>query len=77
MLTNKAQMTHRVATDKGAQYADTKRQEVQFGVGDWVVLSSTNMRFKVGTPKLHPRWVGLFQVVKREPKLLSLISQHA
>lgn len=64
-LINEARMTHRVATARQAQYANTKRRDVQFGVGDWVLLSSKNLRFKVGTPKLLPRWVGPFQVVKR------------
>jgi Chromo (CHRromatin Organisation MOdifier) domain len=47
------------------QYANTKRRDVQYEVGDWVLLSSKNLRFKVGTPKLLPRWVGPFQVLKR------------
>jgi Chromo (CHRromatin Organisation MOdifier) domain len=34
-------------------------------VGDWVLLSSKNLRFKQGTPKLLPRWVGPFQVANR------------
>jgi hypothetical protein len=40
-------------------------QDVQFEEGDWVLLSSKNLRFKQGSPKLLPRWVGPFQVAKR------------
>ena len=63
-LVNEARVAHRVATARQAQYANTRRRDVRFGVGDWVLLSSKNLRFKAGTPKLLPRWVGPFQVVK-------------
>jgi hypothetical protein len=63
-LVSEARVAHRVATARQAQYANTRRRDVRFGVGDWVLLSSKNLRFKAGTPKLLPRWVGPFQVVK-------------
>ena len=59
-----ARACHRVATQRQEQYANTGRRDVQFQPGQWVLLSSKNLRFKVGTPKLLPRWVGPFQVVK-------------
>jgi Chromo (CHRromatin Organisation MOdifier) domain len=64
-LVNEARVAHRVATKLQARYANTKRRDVQYEVGDWLLLSSKNLHFKVGTPKLLPRWVGPFQVVKR------------
>jgi len=64
-LINEARLVHRVAVNKHAQYANTKRRDVQFAVGDWVLLSSKDLRFKHGSPKLLPRWVGPFQIAKR------------
>ncbi len=59
-----ARTCHRVATQRQKLYADRNRVDVQFKPDDWVLLSSKNLRFKAGTPKLLPRWVGPFQVVK-------------
>lgn len=64
-LVNEARIAHRVATNKQAQYANSKRRDLQFSVGDWVLLASKDLRFKQGSPKLLPRWVGPFQVHKR------------
>lgn len=64
-LVNEARVAHRAATLKQAQYANSKRRDLQFSVGDWVLLSSKDLRFKQGSPKLLPRWVGPFQVHKR------------
>jgi hypothetical protein len=64
-LISEARRTHRIATERQAQYANQKRRDVQFSERDWVLLSSKNLRFKHGTPKLLPRWVGPFQIAKR------------
>jgi transposase InsO family protein len=56
---------HRVATERQAHYANQRRRDVQFAVDDWVLLSSKNLNFREGTPKLLPRWVGPFQIAKR------------
>ena len=45
--------------------ANARRRDVQYNPGDWVLLSSKNLRFKRGTPKFLPRWVGPFQVARR------------
>jgi transposase InsO family protein len=63
-LVAEARRTHRIATERQARYANTKRKDVTFAPGDWVLLSAKNLRFKEGTPKLLPRWVGPFQVAK-------------
>ena len=44
-----------------AEYADKLHVNASFAVGDWVLLSSKNLHFKVGSPKLLPRWIGPFQ----------------
>jgi hypothetical protein len=64
-LIAEARREHRIATERQAKYANAKRRDVQYAVGDWVLLSAKNLRFNEGTPKLLPRWVGPFQVTKR------------
>jgi hypothetical protein len=66
-----------VAVNKQAQYANTKRRDVQFAVGDWVLLSLKDLRFKQGSPKLLPRWVGPFQIAKRIGNLVYELMQPA
>jgi hypothetical protein len=48
------------------KHADTHRRELEFEVGDQVLLNSKNIRIKtVGTKKLLPRFLGPFTVLKR------------
>jgi hypothetical protein len=65
---SEARTAHKVATQRQQQYANKKRQDVSHARGDWVLLSSKNLRFKKGTPKLLPRWVGPFQIVRQVGK---------
>ncbi|GJP33550.1 hypothetical protein CLOM_g18077 [Closterium sp. NIES-68] len=47
-------------------YADMKRREVSFEVGDKVLLSTKNIRLKIpGARKLFPQWIGPFEVIQR------------
>ena len=57
-----ARTLHRIATQRQKHYADKGRKDVQFQKNQWVLLSSKNLRFKMGTFKLLPRYVGPFQV---------------
>jgi len=42
---------------------DTRRREVTFSVGEQVLLSTRNMKFKAtGKPKFVPRWVGPYTI---------------
>jgi transposase InsO family protein len=50
-------------------YADKHRVDVEFAVGDRVLLSSKNLKFKYGTSKLLPRWMGPFEILRRVGKL--------
>ncbi len=44
-------------------YADTKRTEITFKVGDRVLLNTKNLKIaKDGTRKLLPRWIGPFEI---------------
>ena len=51
------------AQSRQKAYADTKRQDVTFIVGDQVLLSTENLRLQ-GSRKLLPRFVGPFTVTK-------------
>ena len=54
------------ARDRQKRYADEKRRDVEFSVGDQVLLSTKNIRLKyVGATKLMPRWIGPFTVSSR------------
>ncbi|CAL8467808.1 g7346 [Coccomyxa elongata] len=54
-----AQQRQRATVDKG-------RRPLEFNVGDDVLLSTANISFKgVGAPKLMPRYMGPYKVVKR------------
>jgi hypothetical protein len=52
------------ARDRAKAYADTHRRDVTLQVGQQVLLSTANLRFKVkGAQKLLPRYLGPFTVV--------------
>lgn len=53
------------AQSRYKSFADLKRREVTFKVGDKVMLSTKNVTLKTtGVRKLLPRWIGPFKVVK-------------
>lgn len=55
----------RVAQSRQKSYADNRRRDLQFEVGDWVYIKASPMkgikRFRQGK-KLSPRYVGPFQI---------------
>jgi hypothetical protein len=59
---DEVKLLYRVAQDRNSKYANTKRQESPFKAGDLVLLSTRNMKFKKGTRKLHPKFVGPFPI---------------
>ncbi len=45
--------------------ADRRRRDVHYAVGDWVMLSTQNLRLAEGASrKLAPRWTGPFHVLQ-------------
>lgn len=56
----------KAARDRQKAYADTKRSDLCFSVGDQVLLSTVNLKLKTrGVRKLWPKYVGPFQVQRR------------
>ena len=54
------------AQQRQSAYADKGIRSLEFKVDDDVLLSTANITFKrVGTPKLMPRYISPFQIVKR------------
>eukprot|EP00983_Pelagomonas_calceolata_P057832 1145232-Pelagomonas_calceolata.AAC.3 len=59
-----AKVALEAARQRQKRYADEKRREVSFNVGDKVLLSSRNIRLlNPGTPKLLPKWLGPFTII--------------
>jgi transposase InsO family protein len=54
----------RSAQDRQKAYADRSRRDHSFKAGDMVLLSTRNLKFKVGKKKLHPKFVGPFKIDK-------------
>jgi hypothetical protein len=54
----------RSAQDRQKAYADKSRAPHEFAVGDLVLLSSRNLKFKSGVRKLHPKFLGPFPIIK-------------
>jgi len=56
------------AQQRQAKYADTKRREVTFQVGDKVLLSAKNIsvdtQARRPSKKLQPRFIGLYEVIQ-------------
>jgi hypothetical protein len=59
----RARVMMRAAQDRYKAYADKKRVDCRFAVGDKVMLSVANLRLQ-GTKKLLPRWLGPFAVTE-------------
>jgi hypothetical protein len=54
-------LTH--AQDRQKHYSDLRRRDVKYSQGQWVYLSTKNVKFRsTGTPKFLPRFIGPFQV---------------
>lgn len=59
----RAKMALQQAKDRQKAYADNKRKDITFNIGDRVLLSTRNLNMKSGgVRKLWPKYVGPFQV---------------
>jgi hypothetical protein len=60
-----AKLAMEAAQQRQKAYADAKRRDVDFVVGQEVLLSTVNIRPKFkGSPKLLPKWIGPYKIVK-------------
>ena len=58
------------AQQRQKAYADKGRRDVTYNVGEKLLLSTRNVRWKsLGAPKLMPRWIGPFKVLERVGKV--------
>ena len=69
------------AQDRQKAYADRNRQEVRYEVGQQVLLSTKNIKFKgEGVPKLMPKWMGPLTVKalvgRKDPVTGVVIPEH-
>ena len=56
------------AQDRQKAYADERfRRPHDFKAGDLVLLSTRNLKFKVGKKKLHPKFIGPFKILSMVP----------
>lgn len=63
---NRAKVCLEAARQRQKAYADGKRRDITFGVGDMVLLSTKNIRIKKqGSRKLLPRFLGPFKISER------------
>lgn len=59
------------AQERQARYANAKRMDASFSVGDRVLLSTANLKLRTDGPasKFNPRWCGPFAVTERIGKV--------
>ena len=63
---SKAKASLSMALHRQKAYADKGRRAIEFKIGQYVKLSTRNLASKAnGTPKLHPKFIGPFQVTER------------
>ena len=77
----RAKASIKAAQDRQKAYADRNRKEVRFEVGQQVLLSTKNIKFKgEGVPKLMPKWMGPLRVKKlvgrRDPVTDEVMVEH-
>ena len=67
---NNARDCLRQAQDRYKAYADKRRREVEFEIGDKVLLSTKNIKFRgKSVSKLMPKYMGPYEIIKRVGKV--------
>ena len=57
------------AQQRQAEYANKRRADVEFGVGESVYLSTRNLALKDRAPKLDPKYIGPYRIAERIGKV--------
>lgn len=60
-----AQSCLRIAQERQIRYANKKRRDVEFEVGEYVYLDSKNIKLPEGARKLGHRFIGPYKILKR------------
>jgi len=61
-----AQKSMKLATERAKRHFDAKRRVVEFDVGDRVLLSTKNLKFKgISCSKLGPRFIGPYTIEEK------------
>jgi len=64
-MIERARYFTKCAQDRQKTYADAQRRHVEFQLNQWVMLSSKNLKFKIGgTKKLLPKFIGPFKIIQ-------------
>ena len=67
---HQAKVNLKQAQDRQKAYADTHRKDVEFHIGDRVLLRTKNLNIKAPGPrKLFPKYIGPFQILRRIGKV--------
>ena len=53
------------AQQRQKKYADMKRKDIEYAVGDRVLLDTSDIHFTVGTKKLLDRFIGPYKIIER------------
>ena len=64
-MIERARYFAKCAQDRQKAYADDRRRPVDYQLNQWIMLSSKNLKFKLGgTKKLLPKFIGPFKIIQ-------------
>ena len=64
-MIERARYFAKCAQDRQKAYADDRRRPVDYQLNQWIMLSSKNLKFKLGgSKKLLPKFIGPFKIIQ-------------
>ena len=64
-MIERARYFGKCAQDRQKAYADDRRRPVDYQLNQWIMLSSKNLKFKLGgSKKLLPKFIGPFKIIQ-------------